>query len=128
LHISVGIAEQPARLNDNGEGTAVYLSGSSGRVFENGSEVECRYLSSFENPELRALGATHGKTAYLCEGNEGLKAQDVICTEVDIEKGSILWKVNGKTVAEYQSEEIKNKDMVPFISMVDLYDEASLLG
>jgi hypothetical protein len=85
-------------------------------------------LNSFDNPEERALARNSNKIVYLRSGNSGFTVQDVVCTEVNIQRGSISWMVNGRTVAEYHAEYIKNKEMVPFISMLDFYDEAYLLG
>jgi hypothetical protein len=36
----------------------------------------------------------------------------------------IQWIVNSMVIAEYYSDDIKFVDMVPFISLLDFYDEA----
>jgi hypothetical protein len=67
------------------------------------------------------------KTAYISINNRGFKVKDIIWTEVDIQKGMIQWKVNSIIVAEYYSDDIKFEGMVPFISLLDFYDEAVFL-
>lgn len=100
-------------------------------VYENGREVGFHFVDSLEGDRDRRIEKENErdhKFAYASLKNCGFKVKDIITTEVNIEKGSIKWSVNGVGFVEYYSDYIKYMDMVPFIAMVDLYDGAYFLG
>lgn len=127
MNISIGICDR----GDKGVGGAgaIYYTGRSGKVYENGNEVGFHFVDNLgsNKNELDYHASDHKFACYSLAGF-GFQVKDIVTTEVDVEKGSIRWTVNGVVQAEYRSDYIKHMDMVPFIAMLDLYDGAYFLG
>lgn len=98
MNISIGITDREDRDMD-GRG-AIYYTGRTGMVYENGKEVGFHFVNGFEGKEgaFERQDRDH-KFAYVSIENCGFKVKDVITTEVNVEEGSIRWSVNGITFA-----------------------------
>lgn len=75
MNISIGITDKDDR-NRNGQGS-IYFNTKSG-IFENGKQINCHFVQSFENLE-EELEKDH-KVAYYSLDNPGFKVKDIICT------------------------------------------------
>lgn len=60
---------------------------------------------------------------------EGFNTDDIITVVVDMELGTILWKVGNKLCFSWQSDLLRNRKIVwvPFVKMFDKGDQVELV-